>query len=197
MKIIIPGDPIALNRPRFYQQYGHTIAYDNQKNQKRSISRLMASNFNQKALELPCHVSIEFFVSCPISDKDNNLRLWNLITPTKRDIDNLIKFVLDCGNGILWQDDRLITSIQAIKKFSKNPCTIISFDEIRNNIMGSKIEKVFRVFDPAELEDLKSNFRDFSLLDNESMQSKELLASGLIDFADTWVKKLSKIRTKD
>ena len=37
----------------------------------------------------------------------------------KPDADNLIKNVLDRGNGILWGDDKYITYIQAHKKWSK------------------------------------------------------------------------------
>lgn len=199
MIITIPGDPIALNRPRFYKRGFNIIAYDGQKDEKSYVSRLMALNFNQKPLELHCHVSIEFLISLPVSAslEDNRLRSWGLIQPSQKDIDNLIKFYLDCGNEILWKDDRLISKITAEKKFSKNPCTIISIDEITNNIMGKKSEKVFRIFDPVDFEDLARDLWDFPLCFDKSMQSKELLATRLVDFADKWVTKLSKIRTKN
>lgn len=41
------------------------------------------------------------------------------------DIDNLIKFVLDALNGLVWQDDRIISEIHARKYHSEVKQTII------------------------------------------------------------------------
>lgn len=43
---------------------------------------------------------------------------------TKRpDLDNLIKFVKDCLNGVVYQDDSQVFSIQAEKRYSEDPKT--------------------------------------------------------------------------
>ncbi len=43
----------------------------------------------------------------------------------KPDLDNLIKFVKDCANGVLWHDDSQVNNIQASKLYSVSPSTVI------------------------------------------------------------------------
>jgi Holliday junction resolvase RusA-like endonuclease len=45
----------------------------------------------------------------------------------KPDIDNLIKFVMDCGQNILWNDDSTICQIESKKIYSKHPRTEIEY----------------------------------------------------------------------
>jgi Holliday junction resolvase RusA-like endonuclease len=50
------------------------------------------------------------------------LHFFKPINPSSRnfgDIDNLVKAVLDAGNGLLWTDDSLITAIHAFKHKGK------------------------------------------------------------------------------
>jgi Holliday junction resolvase RusA-like endonuclease len=51
---------------------------------------------------------------------------------TKPDIDNLLKFVLDSGNKILWKDDCLIRQVQMKKIYGPSPSTIITIMEKSN-----------------------------------------------------------------
>lgn len=44
---------------------------------------------------------------------------------TKPDLDNLVKFVLDCGNELLWPDDKAVIYLHAVKSYSEYPKTII------------------------------------------------------------------------
>lgn len=46
------------------------------------------------------------------------------------DLSNLIKFTEDALNGILWEDDRLITAIVASKRYSESEGTVIEVFEI-------------------------------------------------------------------
>ena len=43
----------------------------------------------------------------------------------KRDLDNMIKFALDAGNGILYHDDSQIVHIIALKVYGPLPKTMI------------------------------------------------------------------------
>ena len=73
-------------------------------------------------METPLCVDITFYLSIPISwSKKRRTDAINGITrPTARngDIDNLIKAVLDAGNGLLWADDTFITDIVARKRYT-------------------------------------------------------------------------------
>ena len=48
-----------------------------------------------------------------------------IIHTKKPDLDNLIKFVKDCANGILWHDDSQVVTIEAAKLYSEEPETRI------------------------------------------------------------------------
>ena len=47
----------------------------------------------------------------------------------KPDIDNLLKFVMDAGNGVLWSDDRQIHQVQMKKVYGPVPETVIILEE--------------------------------------------------------------------
>lgn len=46
---------------------------------------------------------------------------------TKPDIDNLVKFVMDALQGILWSDDCKIVRLETSKIYSKKPRTEIEY----------------------------------------------------------------------
>ena len=43
----------------------------------------------------------------------------------KPDLDNLVKFVKDCANGILWRDDAQVYRLHATKVYAEEPKTEI------------------------------------------------------------------------
>ena len=51
---------------------------------------------------------------------------------SKPDTDNLIKFFLDAGNGILWQDDCQIADITAQKVYGEVAQTVAIIRELDN-----------------------------------------------------------------
>ncbi len=53
------------------------------------------------------------------------------IKHTKRpDLDNCVKFVKDCLNGIVWWDDSQVYEVHAKKIYDENPRTYIIIREI-------------------------------------------------------------------
>ena len=49
---------------------------------------------------------------------------------TRPDIDNYIKFVMDCLNGLVYKDDSQVVDIYSNKLYATNPQTIIIIKEI-------------------------------------------------------------------
>jgi Holliday junction resolvase RusA-like endonuclease len=47
----------------------------------------------------------------------------------KPDIDNLVKFSMDCLNGIAWEDDKQVISLSSYKYYSLKPRTEIIIEE--------------------------------------------------------------------
>lgn len=203
MKIIIPGDPIPLARPRFSKRGG---VYDCQKFDKRQVSWKMKLALREQNCTIIEHGAISvsinctFLPSCPAQWMKNQY-LWGYASHISRpDLDNLVKFVLDCGNGILWKDDAQICKLEAKKSYSNFPSTIIEFNEIKKITMTSDVEKVFKVFAPGDITELVDDFTPIlescedDFLENREELFLPVLATRLVNFANKWAGKLKKVQ---
>lgn len=123
---LIPGKPIPLARARYGNT--HNKMWDSQKAIKNAASIVLLNGHNTRPFfEGPLHIDIDFYF--PRAAK--NPPPENSFMHYKPDIDNLIKFVLDISNGILFHDDSCISSITATKRYSADPRTHIHIIEIR------------------------------------------------------------------
>lgn len=74
-------------------------------------------------------VSLEFGIPMPTSySKKKRALLQGSGHTIKPDLDNLIKNVLDRGNGILWSDDKYIYRIEATKWWAEKGYIKITID---------------------------------------------------------------------
>lgn len=118
MKYIIPGQPIPLSRPRFSKDH----VYDSQKGEKFAASINIKFWHKDKPFFLgPLHLTITFFM------QSTRKKGWHDLRP---DLDNLIKFVLDVMNGIVYNDDKQVVKITAEKIYDKEPRTEITIEEL-------------------------------------------------------------------
>lgn len=191
MTIEIPGMPIALKRPR----YGDGKVYDSQTRDKGIVRILMRAKCSKT---ISCYLSVKM-TFCFGSRE--SLDLWNINRPTQKDIDNICKFYLDCGNGILWKDDRQIVKIEAVKKYSKKSCTLIDITPIHD--MKKSHEKLFSIMSPEELSAFRHDFlsilSEWNLSDiiksSETEEFEQLtpIAYGLTALTKRWYDKFKKI----
>ena len=131
MKIEIPGKPIPLNRPRASKNR----FYDSQYQVKENIVLYVNAHYGTLLpLEHPISIYMTFYMPIPISWSKKKKKLFigqpHTATP---DLDNLVKFVNDCFNGVFWQDDSLIAEINAQKVWAYEGLTIFQFKEIQND----------------------------------------------------------------
>ena len=72
------------------------------------------------------------FVFTPPKSWSNKKRLAMIgnYKPTKPDIDNLIKTVLDAANNHLWNDDNQIVEITSFKRYGEEPKILMTVEEI-------------------------------------------------------------------
>lgn len=123
---VIPGNPIPKARPRF----GDGRCYDAQKNSKLITGITLQSQHGDEALFIGAlKVKMDFFLPIATSRKIILDGKPHIFTP---DLSNLVKFVEDVANGILYKDDCIIASLIAAKWFSSNPRTEITVMEIHD-----------------------------------------------------------------
>ena len=132
--IIVPGTPIAKKRPRFFRRGNFVGTYDPQHTEEGRFLLLVREQFKQAPLTGSLRLSCGFYMPIPQStSKKKRLAMLNEeIRPAKKpDMSNLIKFVEDCLNEIVWIDDNQIVSYGAMEKFySEDPRTHIEIERI-------------------------------------------------------------------
>jgi len=122
VKIELLGNPQTKLRPRFSRWKGRVRTYDQQSEEKNTARWLMKAKMPFEPFECPLHVEMDFHFTRPKSVK----RLFHTVKP---DVDNLVKFVLDNGNGVVWIDDKQIVKITARKCYDKEAKTVIRVRE--------------------------------------------------------------------
>lgn len=214
MKIVIPGNPISQKRHRFRLTGKFAQVYDPQSKDKKEIQDMLhnelmlRADWNEETYEEIIktldseEIEIRLYFHLPISEKlspiQRNRRSWGFDKPNiKPDIDNLQKFILDCGNGILWKDDSIITKINANKSFGDEPRTEIEI-RVVTNMVAKESQKILSCFHPEELREFADHARSLTLHDFDKLTSEDeyewkYIAKELKDFAQLYAKTLSKI----
>lgn len=125
--IVLPGSPHTKLRPRFAKRKGKTRTYDAQAEDKETVRwQLKARTQGQPPPAGPLRVTMEFVFVRP----NSRAKLNEYYHTVKPDLDNLIKFYGDAGNGVLWQDDAKISTIAATKRYGAAAATIIIVETI-------------------------------------------------------------------
>ena len=125
--ITIPGQPIAKKRPRFARRGTFVTTYNSQQTEEGKFICLMQNQFYGPPIPagVPVFLTIYFHVNIPKSLPKKRLAIGPVRKP---DIDNMIKFVMDCANGIFWHDDAQVVHVEATKIYDANPKTIIGLE---------------------------------------------------------------------
>jgi Holliday junction resolvase RusA-like endonuclease len=122
--ITIMGKPIPLARHRTTRA-GNT--YHPQAKQLKQVQKELRLQWRKKPIG--SHIILHVTFLMPIT-KGSKKAVDDMLNGTTRhvkkpDLSNLIKWVEDAGNGIIWQDDKQIFEIEASKAFAREPQTII------------------------------------------------------------------------
>lgn len=113
-----PINPVAASRPRVTTK-GHTYYAGPYKEFRKDIKPLI-EELTKGFVPLvgPLSVDIDIWVRRPKTTK--------LLYP-RADIDNYVKAIFDSFNGILWEDDKQITTVWASKSWTDDSDTEGSF----------------------------------------------------------------------
>lgn len=125
LSLEINGVPLAKKRPRFRQRNGKVQTYNPQQDEDNGIKLLLKSKYRGYPIASPIRVTLDFFFTQPKYVK----RQFHSVKP---DLDNLVKSILDNGNGILWTDDKIIVEIIAKKSYGDKNKTKIKVEQAEN-----------------------------------------------------------------
>ncbi len=126
-KYIIPGEPKAWKRPG-----GSLHRYDIQKHDKLCIGIELARQHNREIFILPLYLEVTFFIKHPKCSAKKEALIQGKPCATRPDLDNYIKLILDAAsNGVLYNDDNIITSLLAKKIYDPEPRTEIIIYELK------------------------------------------------------------------
>jgi len=119
LKFVIPGNPLAKKRPRFARRGKFVTTNNAQESEEGKFIQVMMSQLNGHSpipAGTPVWLLCKFFMPVPVSMPKKN---HYIARHTKKpDLDNLVKFVKDCANGILWADDSQVSDLSAVKNYS-------------------------------------------------------------------------------
>jgi len=170
VKIIINHPPTAKKRHRMFVKGNAVHSYDPQTFEKELFKASLRNEIlmlkydennkiDEKDFNLPyngpLYVTLTFFMPIPetLSLSKKTALLWIPNHSSKPDLDNLAKFILDVGNDILWKDDRMITSLGLVKKYSFNPkieIEVITMDKR----LSEEDKKILGLFSPRKVESI-------------------------------------------
>lgn len=119
-KILLPGEPISQKRARIFAKGAMDPCWE-AKEQHRSYIR---EHYQNICLSQALRVYIRFYYGFPKSMSEKK-RLIAKKT-TRPDLDNLVKYILDMGNGVLWEDDAQIIDLNCSKEYGDMPKTEIT-----------------------------------------------------------------------
>ena len=132
MKYIVPGKPVAQKRHRHTKK---GFVYDPSSKEKKDFIAKLKS-LPKKVFKGDISLQVYFYLPYPkkyyrtgkykgiLKDKVPHY------CKTRPDIDNYIKFVMDCLNGLVYKDDSQVVDIYSNKLYATNPQTIIIIKEI-------------------------------------------------------------------
>jgi len=125
VKYTIDCVPIAWARPRIN---GNRF-FDSQKEQKLSYQLVIKNQHrNHPVYDNPLHLDAFFYFPIPKAQLKHNKE--NTLYVGRSDLDNLVKYILDCCNEVVFRDDALVVSMNARKLYSLKPRTEFTLTEI-------------------------------------------------------------------
>lgn len=130
---VVDVKPRGQARPRVTRRGTYKIDADVE---YEGVIRLAASNAmkGEEPMAGPIRVSMHFACQIPLSysPKAQSER-FNAIHTMKPDIDNMVKSVFDAMNGVVYNDDAQVFSVNAAKSWAYKPSVIVTVSDADND----------------------------------------------------------------
>jgi len=141
LQITINFDPVATARPRSFMLHGEIQVYDKQRKQRNEFIHLLNQAVKAKYGRFPyfsgpVELTVVFHVPRAASHygtgkNSDQVKASAPKYPTRSDIDNYCKFVMDCLNKRAFHDDRQVVRLIAEKRFSDKGMIEIDIKPVR------------------------------------------------------------------
>lgn len=124
MKLTIPGEPMAQQRPRFRRMGKFVTTYDPKESRswKADARKVMVDRMGgTSALPFPSgpvEVSILAVFTCPKGDHRKRQPAPRRPHAKKPDAENVAKIVLDAATSVLWHDDAQVARLSIEKQIA-------------------------------------------------------------------------------
>ena len=131
-EFVIPGEPMAKQRPRFTRA-GRTYTPAKTTNYENLVKVVYQEKYlGQDLLEGSLSAEIKAYCKPPKTSKKKLTDMLNgTIRPTKKpDCDNVAKIILDALNNIAYDDDKNIVNLKVEKYFSDIPRVEVQIKEL-------------------------------------------------------------------
>ena len=126
----IPSSPVTKARPRFNTRTGRAFTDDKTRIFENIVSLAYGSRHYFDDSYIRVRIKFKFEIPKSYSKKKRLEAIEGKIRPTKADIDNYIKAVLDGLNKNAWEDDRHIIGILAEKEYANESCIEVSIETV-------------------------------------------------------------------
>ena len=133
IKFVIPGPAQAKQRPRVNRNTGRVYTPSATHKYEKLVKESYGDNPCFEDQFISIKILFKFEVPKSYSKKKRSEALAGNLRPTKADIDNYIKSVLDGLNKVAFLDDRYIFSIEASKIFAEEAETIVEINSMKTN----------------------------------------------------------------
>lgn len=151
VRYTIPGKPKGKSRPRF----GKGSVYTDDKTKDYEQLSKVLYNKAAKGVEFPHGTPVRVIITAcfPIPSSANKKARQEMesgarLPMLRPDTDNIAKIILDSLNKTAYLDDAQVVETHVRKKYSTEPCVIVTVEEIEKfNISKTEYEKTVSFMD--------------------------------------------------
>lgn len=178
--VVLHGEPIRQQRHRMVRRGKFVSSYDPCAKMKEQMREQIYNTVPLAQIErLRCAesliVDIDWYFHIPASwsRPKRNLALWVGQHNRTPDRDNLDKFILDCGKGILWEDDCRVIGGRIRKHYGQEARTILKITEVKMDLDKETLDILGQI-SPKEFGEasaLMEEFRNTGYLEGDTTQA--------------------------
>lgn len=131
VKFTIPGPAKAKERPKFNRNTGRPYTPNATYKYEKSVKEAYGDNYFFDKTFISIKILFKFKIPKSYSKKKHSEALEGILRPSRADVDNYIKSVLDGLNKVAYSDDRYIYKIEAEKIFADKDETIVEISSAK------------------------------------------------------------------